>query len=191
MLPLIGATLAWAGTKEGTISDMNGGFNLELSSKSKYLVVSYVGYIPDTLYIEKAGPVNIVISENTNLLDAIEITHKKRSTEISYLETVKVHQISSKELLKAACCNLAESFDTTPAIDASTTDAITGTRKIEMLGLAGPYVQITRENIPDIRGLAALQGLAYTPGPGWKACNSIWELALLLTVLKASQVRLM
>lgn len=165
MLPLIGATLAWAGTKEGTISDMNGGFNLELSSKSKYLVVSYVGYIPDTLYIEKAGPVNIVISENTNLLDAIEITHKKRSTEISYLETVKVHQISSKELLKAACCNLAESFDTTPAIDASTTDAITGTRKIEMLGLAGPYVQITRENIPDIRGLAALQGLAYTPGP--------------------------
>ena len=34
-----------------------------------------------------------------------------------------------------------------------------------MLGLAGPYVQITRENIPDIRGLAALQGLAYTPGP--------------------------
>lgn len=90
----------------------------------------------------------------------------KRSTEISYLETVKVHQISSKELLKAACCNLAESFDTTPAIDASSTDAITGTRKIEMLGLAGPYVQITRENMPDVRGLAALQGLAYTRAHG-------------------------
>ncbi|MBK8624408.1 MAG: hypothetical protein IPN86_02140 [Saprospiraceae bacterium] len=33
-----------------------------------------------------------------------------------------------------------------------------------MLGLAGPYVQITRENMPDVRGLAALQGLSFTPG---------------------------
>ncbi len=165
LIPLIGATITWATTSEGTVSDMNGYFNIRMNPKSKYLVVSYVGYAPDTVYIEKAGSVNIVIAEAQNILDAVEITHKKRTTEISYLETVKVHQISSKELLKAACCNLAESFDTTPAVDASMTDAVTGTRKIEMLGLAGPYVQITRENIPDIRGLAALQGLASTPGP--------------------------
>lgn len=165
MVPLIGATLTWAGTQTGTITDMNGNFNLPLLPKPNNLVVSYVGYIPDTLYIDRPGSVNIVISENANILDAIEITHHRRSTEISYLETVKIQQISSKELLKAACCNLAESFDTTPAVDASMTDAITGTRKIEMLGLAGPYVQITRENMPDVRGLAALQGLAFTPGP--------------------------
>ena len=67
---------------------------------------------------EKPGFVNIVISA-PNLLDAVTITSKKRTTEISYIETVKVHNISSKELLKAACCNLAESFDTTPAVDAS------------------------------------------------------------------------
>ena len=165
MLPLIGATLTWAGTNAGTVSDLKGAFQLALSSNSKYLIVSYVGYNTDTLFIEKGGKVNITITESANLMDAVEIIHKKRSTEISYIETVKIHQISSKELLKAACCNLAESFDTTPAIDASSTDAITGTRKIEMLGLAGPYVQITRENMPDIRGLSALQGLSYTPGP--------------------------
>ena len=34
-----------------------------------------------------------------------------------------------------------------------------------MLGLAGPYVQITRENLPDVRGLAAIYGLVYLPGP--------------------------
>ncbi len=165
MLPLIGATIKWAGTSFGTITDENGSFDIELIPKSKYLVVSYVGFNPDTILIEKGGKVNITISKASNVLDAIEITHKKRSTEISYIETVKVQHISSKELLKAACCNLAESFDTTPAIDASSTDAITGTKKIEMLGLAGPYVQITRENMPDVRGLAALQGLSYTPGP--------------------------
>lgn len=165
LVPLIGATVRWAGTDKGTISDMDGKFSLYLSKESKNLIVSYVGYEPDTFLIQKAGSINIIISEASNLLDAVEITHKKRTTEISYLETVKVYQISSKELLKAACCNLAESFDTTPAVDASMTDAVTGTRKIEMLGLAGPYVQLTRENMPDIRGLAVLQGLAATPGP--------------------------
>lgn len=164
LIPLIGATLKWMNTNAGTVTDMNGNFELTIPQKKDFLIISYVGYSPDTLMIEKPGNISITVS-NPVLLDAIEITHRKRSTEISYLETVKVHQISSKELLKAACCNLAESFDTTPAVDASSTDAVTGTRKIEMLGLAGPYVQITRENMPDVRGLAALQGLAYTPGP--------------------------
>jgi copper chaperone CopZ len=164
LLPLIGANISWINSKSGTVTALDGSFDIPFTKKKDYLVVSYVGYSPDTILIEKPGHINITISA-PNLLDAVEITHKKRSTEISYLETVKVHQISSKELLKAACCNLAESFDTTPAIDASATDAVTGTRKIEMLGLAGPYVQITRENMPDVRGLAAVQGLAYTPGP--------------------------
>ncbi len=163
--PLIGATLVWENTNVGTSTDLDGKFDLPTHAKVKKLIVTYVGYIPDTLVVEKAGMVNIVISENPVLLDAVEITYRKRSTEISFLDVVKVQNITSKELLKAACCNLAESFDTTPAVDASMTDAVTGTRKIELLGLAGPYVQITRENIPDVRGLAAVQGLAYTPGP--------------------------
>ncbi|MFN8338356.1 MAG: TonB-dependent receptor [Saprospiraceae bacterium] len=164
LMPLIGANITWLNSKEATSTDLSGQFNVPYSGKKDFLIVSYVGYSPDTLMITKAGNVSIVIS-TPNLLDAVEITHRRRSTEISYLETVKVHQITSKELLKAACCNLAESFDTTPAVDASSTDAVTGTRKIEMLGLAGPYVQITRENMPDVRGLAALQGLSFTPGP--------------------------
>ena len=61
--------------------------------------------------------------------------------------------------------DLSESFETNPAVDVSFTDAVTGARQIEMLGLAGPYVQITRENLPDVRGLAAIYGLAYLPGP--------------------------
>lgn len=36
---------------------------------------------------------------------------------------------------------------------------------IELLGLAGKYVQITRESMPYIRGLASIYGMAFTPGP--------------------------
>ena len=39
--------------------------------------------------------------------------------------------MNSEELLKAACCNLAESFETNPSIDVSFSDALTGTRQIK------------------------------------------------------------
>ncbi|MBK9150398.1 MAG: TonB-dependent receptor [Saprospiraceae bacterium] len=164
LLPLIGATVRWLDSGIGTVTNLMGEFSLPMNSEDHVIVVSYVGFKQDTLHIHEHGFVRIVMVSNT-VLDAVTISHKKRTTEVSYLDPIKTQNISSKELLKAACCNLAESFDTTPAIDASVTDAVTGTRKIEMLGLAGPYVQFTRENIPDIRGLAAVQGLAYTPGP--------------------------
>jgi outer membrane receptor for ferrienterochelin and colicins len=81
-----------------------------------------------------------------------------------FLNPIGVKKISEKELLKAACCNLSESFETNPAVDVSFTDAVTGTRQIMMLGLAVPYTQITRENMPDVRGLSAIYGLTYIPG---------------------------
>ena len=72
--------------------------------------------------------------------------------------------ISEQELLKAACCNLSESFETNPAIDVNHSDALTGSKKIEMLGLKSPYILITEENIPMVRGASQAFGLSFTPG---------------------------
>ena len=72
--------------------------------------------------------------------------------------------MNSEELLKAACCNLAESFETNPSIDVNFSDALTGTRQIQMLGLKSPYLLITQENIPSIRGASQVFGLTFTPG---------------------------
>ena len=66
--------------------------------------------------------------------------------------------------MKAACCNLSESFETNPSVDVSFADAVTGTRQIQMLGLAGKYSLISRENMPNVRGLISNYGLTYTPG---------------------------
>jgi len=163
LLPLIGANLQWMDDNKGGITDMNGKFKLEKSGQNDKLIVSYVGYQNDTLIIKSPGDVKIVMSAPV-IIEGVIISYRRKSTEISYLDVVKIQNISSKELLKAACCSLAESFDTTPAIDASMTDVVTGIRRIEMLGLAGSYVQITRENIPDVRGLATVTGLSFTPG---------------------------
>ncbi len=73
--------------------------------------------------------------------------------------------ISSKELLRAACCNLGESFTTNPSIDVNYADATTGAQQIKLLGLSGTYVQMLTENIPNYRGVAAPYALGYIPGP--------------------------
>ena len=94
----------------------------------------------------------------------MEILGERSSTAVDYLDPRGIQVMHQKELFKAACCNLSESFETNPSVDVSFTDAITGTRQIEMLGLAGIYSQITTENLPAIRGLSSNLGLSYIPG---------------------------
>ncbi|WP_231480172.1 TonB-dependent siderophore receptor [Prevotella sp. P6B4] len=73
--------------------------------------------------------------------------------------------ISSGDLLRAACCNLGESFTTNPSVDVNYSDAATGAQQIRLLGLSGTYVQMLTENIPNYRGAAAPYSLGYIPGP--------------------------
>lgn len=161
--PLPGANVYWMGTTSGTTTDADGNFSINLQEGAHMLIISYVGYGNDTLHVHEPAEVEVEFS-NALMLDEVQISHRIKSTSISFSSAYNMRHIHEKELTKAACCNLSESFETNPSVDVSFTDAVTGTRKIEMLGLAGPYVQITRENMPDVRGLSALYGLTYTPG---------------------------
>jgi hypothetical protein len=162
-IPLLGANIYWAGTSIGTTSNREGEFSINLEKGAHYLVVSYVGYTGDTLHIHEPSSVEVQFSKAL-MLDEVKVVHRIKPTTVDFNSAYNIQTMHEKELTKAACCNLSESFETNPSVDAGLTDAVTGTRKIEMLGLAGPYVQIMRENMPDVRGLSALYGLTYTPG---------------------------
>ena len=97
-------------------------------------------------------------------LQAVKVETRRKSLKKSYTITANTTTLTSKELLKAACCNLAESFETNPSIDVSFSDALTGTKQIKMLGLTSPYLMITEENIPSVRGASQAYGLSFTPG---------------------------
>jgi outer membrane receptor for ferrienterochelin and colicin len=97
-------------------------------------------------------------------LQSVQIKTNSNSTKKSYRKVTNTATMTSKELLKAACCNLAESFETNPSIDVNFSDALTGTKQIKMLGLTSPYLMITEENIPSVRGASQAYGLSFTPG---------------------------
>ena len=103
-----------------------------------------------------------VFSQET--LEEVKVVKKRKGIQKSYTVTGNTTLITSKELLKAACCNLAESFETNPSIDVNFSDALTGTKQIKMLGLTSPYLMITEENIPSVRGASQAYGLSFTPG---------------------------
>ena len=161
--PLAGANLFWLDTDIGAVSDLDGTFEIPVSGESRSLVISYIGYRSDTVQVSDETFLTISLSSGTTL-GQVQVTHRRKATEFSFLNPAKVEKINEKELLKAACCNLSESFETNPSVDVAFTDAVTGTRQIQMLGLAGPYTQITRENMPYVRGLASGYGLTFVPG---------------------------
>ena len=103
-------------------------------------------------------------SYSQDTLKEIKVQNTRKSLQKSLKLTANTTLLSSKELLKAACCNLAESFETNPSIDVNFSDALTGTKQIKMLGLTSPYLMITEENIPSVRGASQAYGLSFTPG---------------------------
>ena len=159
---LIGATVLELGTSNGITTDISGHFELKLESRKSKITVSFVGYETDTLSADFSGRTHIMLFPSASELNEVTVTSS--STFMDKLESKHVEIITTKELTKAACCNLSESFETNASVDVSFTDAVTGAKTIRMLGLDGRYVLINRENIPHVRGLSGRYGLSYVPG---------------------------
>lgn len=164
-MPLEGASIIWAESGKGTNSDKHGAFSIEAEKPGSKLIVSYAGYRADSIEINNNNNQLQIVLASNGVLKAIEIKGKPKYSYINDLDAVRSFMINPKDLLKAACCNLSESFETNPSVDVSYSDAITGAKQIELLGLAGIYTQLTVENLPGPRGLATPLGLNSIAGP--------------------------
>ncbi len=163
--PLAGANVFWDGTETGTTTDQDGKYELPKVNGHNTLTVSFVGYQTQSkIVISRKGTMDFTLKPGVEL-EGAEVVGKVDATKVDVTKANLSYKIDDKELRKAACCNLSESFETNASVDVSFTDAVTGTRQIEMLGLAGKYALIQRENIPFARGLNANTGLTYIPGP--------------------------
>jgi len=162
---LFGVNIYWAGTNIGTTSDKNGKFKIDKPLNSSILVFSFVGYNADSVEVKNNKQILEVILSDSQILGEVIIGDRQVGTHYSRMETGSVQNITGAELCKAACCNLSESFETNASVDASYSDATTGAKQIKLLGLAGKYVQMMTENIPNFYGLSQPYALGYIPGP--------------------------
>ena len=161
--PLSDAHVYWMGTELGTTTGILGSFTLVATPQTRGLVIRYLGLQPDTLYINDYKPIRIIMKP-FNQLGMVEISEERASTYVRRAEAISTTVLTEAELFKAACCNLSESFETNPSVDVSYTDAASGVKQIQLLGLSGTYVQMLRENMPTMRGLTSHYGLSLIPG---------------------------
>jgi len=165
-IPLIGANVYWASTTHGVSTDVNGFFSIEQKGIThKKLVFSYVGYMNDTMLIKNQNKSIEVILKALHNLDETVVEARALGTHVSRMEPIYKEVITQGEIQRAACCNLSESFETNASVDVSYSDAVTGAKQIQLLGLSGIYSQIMAENIPIVKGPAIPYGMLYVPGP--------------------------
>lgn len=161
--PVVGASVIIEGEKQGTVTDVDGKFKLPAIEKEKIIIISYVGMKSDTVRWLGKNPVEVIMQSGVVLNDVV-VRGDRPGILKSSVGALNTDIISSAELVRAACCNLGESFTTNPSVDVNYSDAATGARQIKLLGLSGTYVQMLTENVPSFKGLAAPYSLSYVPG---------------------------
>lgn len=162
--PIPSAGLRLLGTSIVAVSDSMGFFSIKRESKISRISVSSIGFKRDTIAVDSVAYIEIALQENTQSLQQVLVQGKLNSIYINSLNPLNTQIMTKVELQKAACCNLSESFETNPSVDVNFSDAATGLKQIQMLGLTGQYIQIMEENRPSLRALSSVNGLSFIPG---------------------------
>ena len=109
--PIIGANVFIKGTKHGTVSDINGNFNLQVKDNKAVLTVSYIGFTPKEVAVVAEKAAHITLKVDNNLLEEVIVTGYgtfKKSAYAGSASTVKteavkdVPNVSFQQMLEGA-----------------------------------------------------------------------------------------
>ncbi|MGO1649989.1 MAG: TonB-dependent receptor domain-containing protein [Sphingobacterium sp.] len=171
LTPIPEVTVYWLDEPDHKVkSNQNGVFKIMHKKPFDRLVFSHASIQGDTIEVKNLHEVMVIHSRN-NALQEVVVSRRQKSNYISKLSPNRVETITAKELFKAACCDLSESFETNASVDVVSSDAVTGSKQIQMLGLAGIYSQLTVENLPGPRGFASPLGLNSIAGSWIESIN--------------------
>ena len=69
---LPGVSISIQGTNQGTVSDIDGNYTIDVSSTGR-LLFSYVGYVPQTINVGGRTVINVVMKEDSKLLEEVVV----------------------------------------------------------------------------------------------------------------------
>lgn len=168
--PLQGASITWLGQKKGTVTDESGAFSLKLPREFPgTLLVSFTEYKTDTIGVTDTSFLEVVL-EPKEPMRAVTVQAGKQSSFIAAFP-IKTEVLSTLELKKAACCDLAGCFETQTTVHPQTTNIITNSKELRILGLSGIYNQVLVDGFPQILGLTYTYGISSIPG---SLVENIW-----------------
>lgn len=162
--PLTGASVYWANTTVGTMTNTNGEFEVTTKNvATKFLIASYIGFKADTIKITDQTSVSFKLKSSESLKEVV-LKGQRTGVIISDVKPIKTEQITQTELGKSACCDLAGCFETQTSVQPQTTNIVTNSKELRILGLSGVYNQVLIDGLPMIQGLSYTYGISSVPG---------------------------
>lgn len=161
--PVVRANVFWLETNVGVFTESDGTFEIRQVEKRQKLSASYVGYEPDTVHVSGPAPITFTLG-SSKTLEAVVVKGERPGVIISNIDPIKTQQITQTELRKAACCDLAGCFESQLTVQPQTTNIITNSKELRILGLSGVYNQVLIDGFPVIQGLSYTYGISSVPG---------------------------
>lgn len=162
-----GAYVYFPKSAKGMLSLHDGTFLLQHhENDGNILVASHVGFNSDTILITghtNTTRLEFYLRKDIQLSETV-VAGYQQGTYSSMITPFKTETITKAGLMKLACCNLSESFENSATVTVGFTDAVSGAKQVQLLGLSSIYSQMMAENIPTMRGLASTYGWSYMPG---------------------------
>ena len=186
--PLIGVSILETGTSNGTITDMNGAYSLNVSSANATLKFSYIGYEEQLIKIQGRNVINVKMNEETSNLDEVVVVGygvQRKSdltgaiSSINAAETLKKMPAAQvADLLQGRIAGLSI-VNSSGAAGATPTLRVRGVNSIKADG--GPLVVIdgfpggnlSAINPADIKSIEVLKDASSTAIYGSRGANGV------------------
>jgi outer membrane receptor for ferrienterochelin and colicins len=159
------ARLGWLGAPPTALTDSAGRFVLPRDSAAQHrLLVAPEGFLPDTVEVDTFTDVVITLGIELDL-EEVRVLARQPGIFLSALQPWETEIITQRELRKGACCDLAGCFETQGTVQSVTTNVVTQSKELRILGLSGVYTQVLLDGFPLLQGLPFLYGISAVPGP--------------------------
>ena len=197
---LVGASVLIKGTTQGTVTDVNGNFELNADAKSAVLEVSFTGFLTQTIPLGGRTSVEITLVKDTRLLEEYIVTTFGSAKRSSFTGAAK--QISADDIKDRPVTNIIQALSGAAAgIQTTAGSGQPGTApEIRIRGFGSisssndplyvvdgvPYSASTANlNSDDIESMTVLKDAASTALYGARAANGV----VMITTKKGSKNR--
>lgn len=185
--PLIGATIALIGSTQGTRTNQNGEFSLQLEAGQDSLQVSYFGYLTKRISHKNQQNIQIILSPKTTSLEEIVVVGygSMRKSDL----TGSVYSVKGDDLLKNPSANALQALQgKVPGVQVSSSSGNPGESPIirirgvaTFLGGASPVFvvdgvilgDISFLNSGDIQSIEVLKDASATAIYGTRGANGV------------------
>lgn len=193
---IIGANISVKGTTNGTITDIDGGFTLEVPSDNAEIIISYIGYKPQEIALKGKTTLNVVLAEDTQSLNEVVVVGYGTQKKANLTGAVSVANMDNVVGSRPVTSMSKALEGAVPGLQIKTENAAPGaSSKINIRGttnITGAEPLILMDNVPvdintinpnDIESITVLKDASSAAIYGARAAYGV----ILLTAKKGSK----